>query len=32
MAKGDKIVANENEGHAFELRMCLSRVHALISK
>lgn len=32
MAKGDKIVANENEGHAFELRMCLCRVHALISK
>lgn len=32
MAKSDESVLNENEGYAFELRMCLYRVRALISK
>jgi len=32
MSKSDPAVADENEGYAFELRMAISRVRALISK
>lgn len=32
MGKSDPSVADESEGHAFELRMAVSRVRALISK
>ena len=32
MTKGDKNLVNEDEGYAFELRMNLNRVRALISK